>query len=177
MIRSSSLVNLRSGISSPTGVCITTTNVGDTASLFWRHVYTSEIRCLGPTSRSKQAGQFREEFYSSFTCSLRLRKEAVRRNGVPQNNVKVNFTVVSGTGALSAASAQTNSSGYATVTLTATPMAAPVQVTACVAPGNVPCQTLYANPVPLAQQNLQPVAGAGQVSTGGRFSLWSCKSR
>ena len=92
----------------------------------------------------------------------------VLSNGAPQN-AKVNFTVVNGAGALSAASAQTSSSGYATVTLTVTQIAALVQVSACVAPGNVPCQAIYANPVPLANQILQPVAGSGQVSTGQPF--------
>jgi hypothetical protein len=93
----------------------------------------------------------------------------VLSNGTPQNNAKVNFTVVNGSGTLSAASAQTNSSGYATVTLTVAQLATLVQVSACVAPSNVPCQTIYANPVPLANQNLRPVAGSGQVSTGQAF--------
>ena len=93
----------------------------------------------------------------------------VLSNGTPQSNVKVAFTVVAGTGTLSAASAQTNSSGYATVNLTVTQFAALVQVSACVAPANAPCQALYANPVPLSQQILLPVSGAGQSSTGQPF--------
>ena len=92
----------------------------------------------------------------------------VLSNGAPQN-AKVNFTVVNGAGALSAASAQTSSGGYATVTLTVTQIAALVQVSACVAPANAPCQVIYANPVPLANQILRPVAGSGQVSTGQPF--------
>ena len=99
------------------------------------------------------------------TVSLPLTAR-VLSNGAPQNNVKVNFTVVNGSGALSAGSAQSNSLGYATVTLTVTQLAALVQVSACVGPGNVPCQAIYANPVPLANQILQPVAGSGQVSIG-----------
>lgn len=102
------------------------------------------------------------------TVSLPLTAR-VLSNGAPQNNVKVNFTIVSGSGTLSAASVQTNSSGYATVTLTVTQLAASVQVSACVAPGNAPCQVIYANPVPLGNQNLRPVAGSGQVSTGQAF--------
>jgi hypothetical protein len=90
-------------------------------------------------------------------------------NGAAQSNVRVNFTVVRGSGTLSGASAQTNSSGYATVTLTITQIAALVQVSACVAPANAPCQAFYANPVPLSNQNLQSVGGAGQVSTGQAF--------
>jgi len=93
----------------------------------------------------------------------------VLSNGTPLSNATANFKVVSGSGTLSAASASTNSRGFATVTLTVTQLAALVQVSACVAPGNAPCSTFYATPVPLAQQNLQPVSGAGQVSAGQAF--------
>jgi len=93
----------------------------------------------------------------------------VLSNGAPQSNVSVNFTVVSGSGTLSAASSKSSATGYATVTLTLTQFAASVQVSACVAPANAPCQPFYLTPVPLAQQNLQPVSGAGQVSTGPPF--------
>jgi len=93
----------------------------------------------------------------------------VLSNGAPQSNVKVNFTVVNGSGTLSAASSQTNATGYATVTLTLTQLAALVQVSACVAPANAPCQPFYVTPVPLSVQNLQPVSGTGQVSTGQAF--------
>jgi len=96
-------------------------------------------------------------------------KARVLSNGVAQPGATVNFKVVQGTGTLSAASATTNSTGYATVTLSVTGIAALVQVSACVAPANAPCQTIYANPVPLSQQQLDPVAGAGQVSTGQAF--------
>jgi len=93
----------------------------------------------------------------------------VLSNGAPQKNATVNFTVVKGAGTLSAASAATNSSGYAAITLSVTQFAALVQVSACVAPANAPCLSFYANPVPAAQQQLQLVAGAGQVSTGQAF--------
>ncbi len=93
----------------------------------------------------------------------------VLSNGTARNNVTVNFTVVSGSGSLSAASAQSNSSGYATVSLTVRQLTATVQLTACVAPGNAPCQTIYVNPVSLANLILWPVSGSGQVSTGQAF--------
>jgi hypothetical protein len=92
----------------------------------------------------------------------------VLSNGTPQNNVPVNFTVLKGSGTLSAANASTNSSGNATVNLTVPQIAALVQVSACVAQGNSPCSIFYANPVPLAQQNLQQIAGAGQILTAGQ---------
>jgi hypothetical protein len=93
----------------------------------------------------------------------------VLSTGVPQSGETVNFTVAQGSGSLSAASAATNSSGYASVTLRLTNFTANVQVTACVAPGNNPCQTVYGNAVAAALLNLQAVSGAGQVATGQAF--------
>jgi hypothetical protein len=92
----------------------------------------------------------------------------VLSNGSPQNNVPVNFTVVAGNGNLGP-STRTNSTGYATATLTVTNIQALVQVSACVSPGNAPCVVVYANPVPLSQQQLQQISGAGQVSSGAAF--------
>lgn len=92
----------------------------------------------------------------------------VLSNGSPQSNVPVNFTVAAGSGNLGP-STRTNSTGYATVTLTVTTIQALVQVSACVSPGNAPCAVVYANPVPLAQQQLQQISGAGQVSGGAAF--------
>jgi hypothetical protein len=103
---------------------------------------------------------------ATFSIPLTAR---VLSSGVPKKNATVNFTVVTGTGSLSAASAQTNSSGYATVTLSLAQIASLVQVSACVAPANAPCQPFYANPVPLANLKLQQISGAGQVSTGAAF--------
>jgi hypothetical protein len=93
----------------------------------------------------------------------------VLSNGAPQTNGTVSFAVVAGSATLSAALAPINSTGYASVTLSLTQIASLVQVSACVAPGNAPCQTFYLTPVPLSALNLQPVAGAGQVSSGQPF--------
>jgi hypothetical protein len=90
-------------------------------------------------------------------------------NGVPKSNATVNYRIATGSGTLSAASAVTGSTGYATVTLTVTQIADYLQLTACVAPANAPCETIYVYPVPLPQQMLQPVSGSGQVSTGLAF--------
>jgi hypothetical protein len=89
--------------------------------------------------------------------------------GAPQSGVTVNFTVAQGSGSLSAASAVTNSQGYASVTLTLTNFSTSVQINACVAPGNNPCQNIYGNAVAAALMNLQSVAGAGQVALGTVF--------
>lgn len=90
--------------------------------------------------------------------------------GAPKSGVTVNFTIAQGSGSLSALSAVTNSSGYASVTLSLTSFAANVQVSACVGPGNNPCQTVYGNAVAAAMLNLQAVTGAGQVITGTAFA-------
>jgi hypothetical protein len=93
----------------------------------------------------------------------------VLSNGSPKNNVQVNFSIVSGSGSLSATSATTDANGYAGVIFSVTNLTVLVQGLACVAPGNSPCAVFYANPVPLAQQVLQQVSGAAQVSTGQPF--------
>jgi hypothetical protein len=89
--------------------------------------------------------------------------------GAPQSGVTVNFAIVQGTGSLSSPSAVTNSQGYASVTLTLTNFTANVQLTACVAPANNPCQTISGNAVVASRLNLQGAAGAGQVVAGTAF--------
>jgi hypothetical protein len=93
----------------------------------------------------------------------------VLSNGVPKSGMTVNFRIAQGTGSLSSSTAVTNSTGYASVTLTLTNFTANVQLTACVAPGNSPCQTVYGNAVAAGLLNLQAVSGAGQVVTGPAF--------
>ena len=102
------------------------------------------------------------------TVSLPLTARALS-NGVPRTNAQVNFTVLAGSATLSAVSAQTDSSGNATVTLTVPQIASLVEVSACAAPGNAPCAIYYLNPVPLSHQVLELVSGAGQISTGPPF--------
>jgi len=89
--------------------------------------------------------------------------------GAPKSGVTVNFFFAYGSGSLSAASAVTNSSGYATVTLTVTNFTANLQVNACVAPGDSPCRNIYGNAVASAMLNLQEVSGSGQVVSGSGF--------
>jgi hypothetical protein len=81
----------------------------------------------------------------------------------------VNFFIAQGSGSLSAASAVTNTSGYASVNLTLTNFTANIQLSACVAPANNPCQSIYGNPVSATLLNLQAVAGQGQVVAGTSF--------
>jgi hypothetical protein len=89
--------------------------------------------------------------------------------GLPKSGVTVNFAVGQGSGSLSAASAVTNSQGYATVTLTLTNFTASVQVSACIAPGGSPCQTFSGNAVAAALLKMNAVAGQGQVVAGTAF--------
>ncbi len=125
---------------------------------------------LNATETASDIGVFTPYLYIAQGATVSVPLTArVLSNGAPQNNLTVNFTLVSGSGVLSSATASTSSSGYATTTLTVTQLAAQVQVSACVAPANAPCQTFYVFAVPLPQQNLQPVSGGGQVSTGQAF--------
>lgn len=102
------------------------------------------------------------------SASLSITARALS-SGVPHSNVQINFTVVSGSASLSSASALTDSNGNASVTVTVPAMTALVQISACVAPGNAPCATWAANPVPLSQLALLQVSGNGQISTGLAF--------
>jgi hypothetical protein len=85
--------------------------------------------------------------------------------GSAKSGATVNFAIMQGSGSLSAASALTNGSGYASVTLALTNFSSAVQVSACVAPGNNPCQIIAGNPVAASMVNLQAVGGGGQVVT------------
>ena len=89
--------------------------------------------------------------------------------GVPKPNVAINFTLTKGTASLSAGSATTNGSGYASITASLTNQNADVQISACVAPGNSPCQifTLYSTPSSL--WSLETVSGSSQFVLTGQF--------
>jgi hypothetical protein len=89
--------------------------------------------------------------------------------GTPQSSEQVNFFIDRGSGSLSSTSAVTNSTGYASVNLTVANFTVGMQLSACVAPGNNPCQNISANAVAAAMMNLQAVAGAGQVVAGAAF--------
>ncbi len=88
--------------------------------------------------------------------------------GVPQVNVAVNFVVTKGTASLSASSATTNSSGFATIQAQITNQSADVQVSACVAPNNSPCQTFTMFSTPPSLWTLETVSGSSQVVPAGQ---------
>ncbi len=90
--------------------------------------------------------------------------------GVAAPNVTVNYTIAQGMASLTSATATTGSNGFATVTARLTSLAALVQVNACVAPGNSPCQTFALFATPASMWTLEPVSGTAQVvSTGQAF--------
>jgi hypothetical protein len=89
--------------------------------------------------------------------------------GAPQSGVDVNFILAQGVGSLSSTSAVTNSSGYASVTLTLTNFTANIQISVCVAPADSPCATIYGSAVSTSALNLQAVAGESQIVSGQPF--------
>jgi hypothetical protein len=86
-------------------------------------------------------------------------------NGSPQSGKTVDFIITQGSGTLSAPSAKTDSNGYASVTLSLANFTGNVQLSACVAPGDSPCQSVYGNAVAGSATNLMPVAGTSQIIT------------
>ncbi len=144
---------------------------GITATLApWVTSAKSVTATLNATESATDIGALTPYLWISQGATINVPLTArVLSNGAPLNNSKVNFTVVHGAGTLSAASAQTSSTGYATVSLLLSQFSSLVQVSACVGPNNTPCQTFYANPVAASQLQLQPVAGGGQITSGQAF--------
>ncbi|MGB8011229.1 MAG: hypothetical protein WCF68_06430 [Terriglobales bacterium] len=96
------------------------------------------------------------------TIAIPLTVEALDL-GAPSANVKVNFKLTNGTASLSTPSATTNAAGFATVTASLTNLAVNVQVSACVAPNNTPCQTFTIFATPASQWTLEIVSGPAQI--------------
>lgn len=90
-------------------------------------------------------------------------------NGVPVSGTTLNYQVTAGSGSLSAAGVQTDSTGKSSVNLQVSSLAASVRVTVCVAPANSPCQVLNATMVQTTSLQLQAVAGTLQVAGPGEI--------
>ena len=101
------------------------------------------------------------------TLAVLLTVEALNL-GVPKANVAVNFAITKGTASLSAGSGTTNASGFATITTQLTHQNADVQVSACVAPNNAPCQTFTLFSTPPSLWTLETVSGSSQVVPTGQ---------
>ena len=95
-------------------------------------------------------------------------KVKVLNSGAPQPSVTVNFAITRGTASLSAGSAVTDNSGYATVTAHLVNHSANVQVSACVAPGNTPCVAFTLFATPSSMWALQTISGSHQVAPVGQ---------
>jgi hypothetical protein len=103
------------------------------------------------------------------TVSVPLTVEALDL-GVPLANVTVNFLIKQGTASLSASSVTTNNSGFATVSANLRNLNVAVQVSACVAPNNSPCQAFNLFSTPATVWTLEAVSGSSQfVLTGQTF--------
>ena len=89
-------------------------------------------------------------------------------NGAPAGGSTVNYQVVKGTATLSSASAVGDVNGFANSTLHLAALAGDVQVSACVAPANKPCQIFSVTAVPASALRLQPVAGSTQILPAGQ---------
>ena len=89
-------------------------------------------------------------------------------NGAPLTGTNISFAVTKGSGRLSAPGVVTDTNGHASTNLQLTSLAGDVQVTACVAPANLPCVTFYVYPVASSGVQLQPVAGTSQAVPGGQ---------
>jgi hypothetical protein len=90
--------------------------------------------------------------------------------GEPIRNGTVNYQVVKGSGTLASASGISDVNGFANTTLHLASIGGDVQVSACVAPANLPCQLFSATAVPPSMLRLEPVSGSVQVlPTGQNF--------
>jgi hypothetical protein len=96
------------------------------------------------------------------SLSVPLTVEALNL-GAPIPNITINFLVTRGTASLSAASATTNAQGFAAITASFTNLSVNVQVTACVAPNNAPCQTFTLFATPSSLWTLETVSGSSQA--------------
>jgi hypothetical protein len=89
-------------------------------------------------------------------------------NGTPVVGSQVNYQIAQGVGALSAASAQTDGNGFASVNLQVNSASAGIQASVCAAPNNNPCQIFSAFVAPLSSLQLKSVAGILQIVPSGQ---------
>ena len=107
---------------------------------------------------------------SNSTGSVALRAVVVS-NGQPLTGKTVNFQVMVGTATLGAASAVTDSTGTASTQVNVDRIASDVIVSACVAPGNLPCRNFTIHSVLAANVQLSKATGDAQiVKVGQSFS-------
>jgi len=87
----------------------------------------------------------------------------VLSNGMAIAGKSVNFQVMTGNAGVTATSVSTDANGFATTTLQLRSLTTDVQVSACVAPANVPCAILYVFALPADALQLQVLLGGTQT--------------
>ncbi len=91
----------------------------------------------------------------------------VLSNGSPLIGRTVNYQIMKGSATLTSGRAITDSTGLSSTTLQITNLAGDLQVSACVAPANAPCQIFNATAVPVSGLQLLPVSGTVQAAPVG----------
>ncbi len=93
----------------------------------------------------------------------------VLSNGTPLTGHTVNYFLTKGSATFSSTTATTDVNGYSNTTLHLSALAGDVQVSACVGPGNSPCQSFNGTVVPASALQLHPVAGTIQLVPVGQI--------
>lgn len=119
---------------------------------------------INGTSSAKDLALFSPKVWVTQGATLDIPFTArLLANGVPQGAQTLNWNIGIGSGTLSPAAVTTDGAGYARSTLHVNRLAADVQGTVCVAPGNAPCQTFYVMQVLPSALKLQRVSGSYQT--------------
>jgi hypothetical protein len=92
----------------------------------------------------------------------------VLSSGTPLSGKTVNYFLTKGSATLSAPTSTTDGNGFSSTTLHISVLAGDVQVSACVGPGNNPCQSFAGTAVPASALRLVAVAGNNQIVTVGQ---------
>ncbi len=95
----------------------------------------------------------------------------VLASGVPQSGQTLNWQIGIGSGTFTRSIVSTDGDGYGRTSLHVNALAADVQGTVCVGPGNSPCQTFYVMQVAGSAIRLQPVFGSLQTIRVGETFL------
>ena len=146
-VKTSGSITLRATLA--TGAYATSTLSGTTSSL--------AISALSPSVYAATS--------ADITWPLPVR---VLANGSPAAGRQVKYTLLLGSGTLSASLVTTNAAGEASSTLTATHLAGRVQVAACIYPAGTPCTSFNLQPVADSALAVQKIAGEGQIVTVGQ---------
>jgi hypothetical protein len=89
-------------------------------------------------------------------------------NGTPARGRTVSYQVMKGLGTLNPSTTATDANGYSQTTLHISAMVGDMEVSACVEPGDKPCQNFEGTAVPSSAWKLEPVAGSVQVVSVGQ---------